>query len=98
MIEALCNPHNSYIPVITEIQGAVLLAGGLGFLGIGSIIKVHDYYTGRKEDLLLLTDDAAGFNTNLGQTLLKQGLKRLLPTTGALLAVYLLSSTIDYSS
>jgi hypothetical protein len=79
-----------YVPVITETAGLVAIGGGIGALGFGGILKVHEYYSGQKTTIPYISDDAAQFNVEVGKTALMYGFKRLVPTAGTLLATYLL--------
>lgn len=80
----------SYVPVITETSGLIAIGGGVGALGWGGILKVHEYYTGQKTTIPFISDDAAQFHVEVGKSFLMYGFKKLAPTAGTLLTTYLL--------
>lgn len=94
-INRICDSY-TYVPVLTEIQGLTMIAGGAACLGVSGILKVDEYYTGRKHGIPYISDDAVRFNVGVGVGALKEGFKRIAPVTGVVLAVYLLSAKLSF--
>lgn len=92
-INRICEAY-TYVPVLTEIQGLTMIAVGTASLGASGILKVEEYYTGRKQGIPYISDDAARFNAEVGVSALKEGFKRIAPVTGVVLAVYVLSAKL----
>lgn len=76
-----------YVPVITEAYGLIAIGAGVGALGVSSVLKIQEYYTGQKATIPYISDDAAQFNAGIGKDCLMYGFKRIAPTTGVLLTV-----------
>lgn len=92
-IHRICDAYK-YVPVLTEIQGLYYIALGTVCLGLSGILKVNEIYTGRKETLYPITNDAASFNAECGLVILKQGVKQILPATGLVVAIYAIGNKL----
>lgn len=44
------------------------MGAGIGALGVGGILKVHEYFTGKKTAIPYISEDAAEFNVEIGKT------------------------------
>ncbi len=92
-INRICDTY-TYIPVLTEIQGLTEIATGAIVLGASGNIKFSEYYTGKKERLPFVSEDAGQFSAEVGISCAKSGLKRIAPTTGVILVIYILSARL----
>ncbi len=94
-INRVCSTH-TYVPVLTEIEGLALIAGGAVCLGVSGILKADEYCTGRKYVIPFITDDAGRFNARIGLGSLQQGFKQIAPLTGIVLVIYVLSAKLFF--
>ena len=84
-----------YFPGVTETSGLIAVGGGIGSLGFGGMLKVHEYCTGQKTTIPYLSDDAAQFSVEIGKTALVYGFKKLAPTAIMFLGMSVLFNTYD---
>ena len=76
----------SYVPGITETSGFIRLGEGVWFLGEAGILKIHEYYTGRKNSF----PADSHFRSAMGAYALMDGVQKIAPASGVLLVIYAL--------
>ena len=76
----------SYVPGITETSGFIRLGEAGWFLGEAGILKVHEYYTDRKN----IFPADSHFRSAMGAYALIDGVQKIAPASAVVLAIYAL--------
>lgn len=84
----------TYVPVLTELDGLNTITMGLFCLGISGLAKANECFTGKKCEVSFITNDAALFYEDIAIGALKHGFKKIAPTAGVVLGIYLLTAKI----
>jgi len=85
--------NRAYMPVYTEAEGLYKMGLGVGMMGYCSYVKLKKRNEA-KFVIPFITDDSTSFFYEAGKEAFKEGFKQILPTTGCVLAIYLIGMMI----
>lgn len=74
-----------YIPVLTEVDGLIMIGAGTAILGGGILLKVGEYF-GANKGHVPLAELRSKIYVEMGKKALQLGANKLLPTAAILLS------------